>query len=202
MQTILVTGFEPFVRYTENPTWACVNALPDSIHGIRIEKHRLPVEYDRCAQMLEALLETYRPSAVLNLGLAGGSNCIVIERMGLNLQDSSMPDNAGTVRLNTLIRADGWDGYFTTLPHAAIKARLASADIQVEYSTAPGFYVCNTAIYISQYRAHVDMPGMRTGFMHLPLADGQDEGMCTMPLEKLQCAVRLAVEVLAAYLNE
>lgn len=201
MKTILVTGFEPFGQYATNPSWVCATALEDEINDVRIIKHELPVEFDRCMQVLEGLLEAYAPDAVLSLGVAGGSSHLEIECAGFNIQDSSMPDNAGNIRHNVPIKADGWDGYFTTLPHQAIKTTLEEVDIPVAYSLNPGFYVCNTAIYVAQYHAHTDMPEMLSGFIHLPLMDGQTDNMFTMPSEKLKYGVHLVVEVIASYLK-
>ena len=202
MKILLVTGYEPFAGYPVNSSWECARALPNEINGVQIEKRLLPVEYGRGTEMLEELLYSLRPAAVLSLGMAPGWGAISIERMGFNLRDTSAPDNAGIVLHDQPIKEDGADGYFTTLPHHKMKAALEAEGIPAAFSTSPGFYLCNNAMYIAQYHARKDMPGMRAGFIHVPLMEGQSETLAVFPREQLERGIFLSAEAICAELAE
>lgn len=53
---------------------------------------------------------------VINVGQAGGRAAITPERIAINFQSGSTPDNSGKGPKEGKIEADGADGYFTQLP--------------------------------------------------------------------------------------
>lgn len=86
---ILVTGFNPFGGEAVNPAYEAVKLLPDTIAGAEIIKKEIPTEFDRSVKEIEAAIEAYRPDIVLNVGQAGGRTCVTVEKIGINLADTT-----------------------------------------------------------------------------------------------------------------
>ncbi len=86
---ILVTGFNPFGGEAVNPAYEAVKLLPDTIAGAEIIKKEIPTEFDRSVKEIEAAIEAYRPDIVLNVGQAGGRACVTVEKIGINLADTT-----------------------------------------------------------------------------------------------------------------
>ena len=176
---ILVTGFEPvFARYTINPSWEAVKLLPDSIGGAEIVKAELPCRYNTIGQAIADALDTYKPDAMLSVGHSGRLNGLEVEWLGVNRDDCSLADNDGIVRKWTPIREDGADGYFTDLPVDSMIAAIRDAGIPAYASYTAGQYLCNHAFYYGRYLANTRHPGLKSGFIHVPLC----------PQQVLECA--------------
>lgn len=92
---MLVTGFTPFGGEQINPSWEAARRLPNRIGGAELIKHEIPTEFDASGAALHKLLTELRPDAVLCVGQYGGANCIRVERVGINLRDARIADNAG-----------------------------------------------------------------------------------------------------------
>ena len=91
---ILVTGFEPFGGEDVNPSWEAVQRL-QAPEGTELVRLRLPVVFREAGEQLAAALDRERPDLVLCIGQAAGRDAITPERLGVNLMDASIPDNAG-----------------------------------------------------------------------------------------------------------
>ena len=93
MKKVLITGFESFGGAERNPSYDAVSALPD-IENTEIKKLFLPVVWDKATDILEREIDLFSPDIVILSGLAGGSRCIRIERIGINLR-GAIRDNEG-----------------------------------------------------------------------------------------------------------
>ena len=91
---ILVTGFEPFGGEDVNPSWEAVQRL-QAPEGTELIRLRLPVVFREAGEQLAAALRREQPDLVLCIGQAAGRDAITPERLGVNLMDASIPDNAG-----------------------------------------------------------------------------------------------------------
>lgn len=63
------------------------------------------------------------PDVILCVGQAGGRDAVTPERIAVNLQDASIPDNAGNQPVDLPVVADGANAYFTSLPVKAMQRR-------------------------------------------------------------------------------
>lgn len=73
MKTLLLTGFEPFLTYTVNPTMKIVEELHGTVIGkYKIHSEVLTVDFRSSGEQILAHIETIQPDAVMSLGLAGG----------------------------------------------------------------------------------------------------------------------------------
>lgn len=189
---ILITGFEPFDGADRNPSWDLAEELHrraqkdglivqaqlrDTGDELQLHTLRLPVEFETAGTLLTAQLEGLaaagqRPDLVVALGLAGGTAEVRLERVGLNLRDARIPDNAGAQPLDEPVRADGPGALFSTLRLKAAHARIVDAGIPVALSLSAGTFVCNDVLYmLLDHLRHTRRTGQRdvpAGFVHVP----------------------------------
>ena len=66
---IVVTGFEAFLKNTENPSLEVIRLLPKSISGNQIYTLELPVAYDKCFEPLKKIIDEIKAgnTYILNL---------------------------------------------------------------------------------------------------------------------------------------
>ncbi len=200
---VLVTGFEPFTPHKINPTEELARTLEGYRVGDAVVRSAvLPVHHADAAPRVASLLDTLRPDAVLHLGLAGGRARIALERVGVNVMDYAVPDNAGCQKRDEPCVPSGPAAYFATLPVRTIVDRLTEAGIPAYVSDTAGTYLCNHTLYTTLH-AVARMPAPpRVGFLHVPCvpsmvaASGLDEP--SMDLAVMRRAVEIALEVIAA----
>lgn len=170
---ILVTGFDPFGGEKINPAIEAVKRLPDEIDGSQIIKLEVPTIFYKSAEVTKNAIEKYQPDMVINVGQAGGRAAITPERIAINFQAGSTPDNSGRGPKEGKIEADGADGYFTQLPIKKMVTAMRKAGIPSEISNSAGTYVCNHLFYEMQYMRVHEFPNLKTGFIHLPFLPSQ-----------------------------
>jgi pyroglutamyl-peptidase len=192
---ILLTGFEPFGGESLNPSQAIVRALHEtSIAGCSVIAASLPCEFGSCLAVLGQAIERCRPGLVLALGQAAGRADLSLERIAVNVDDASLPDNADASPVDLPVVVGAPAAYFSTLPVKAMVAALRAAGIPASVSQSAGTYVCNHVFYGLQHR--LAGSGVRSGFMHLPLLPEQAAhrlGQPSMPLQTMIDGVRIAL---------
>lgn len=170
VRTILLTGYNPYRNAPDyNPTGVLARELNGrSVGGFRIRGIQLPVAVADAGSVLRRLLDSARPDAALAMGVAPGRSVISVERVALNVLDSTLPDNRGRRYRDRPIRRGGPAAYFSTLPVRPILAALRRAGIPAELSNTAGTYLCNFAMYTL-------LDGFATrgrvgpvGFIHVP----------------------------------
>lgn len=199
MKTVLVTAFEPFGGETINPSWEAVRALEGkAIGGARIVARQLPVVFSDVLGVLYAAMDEVEPDLILSVGQAGGRSDITVERIGINVDDARIADNAGQQPVDEPIVADGPAGYFSTLPIKAIVAALRSAGIPASVSQTAGTFTCNRVMYGLLHRLHAQGNGVRGGFVHIPYLPeqaAQHPGAPSMARESVMQALEIAIRV-------
>lgn len=190
MTRALVTGFEPFGGADVNASQKLVEALAsDPPDGVELATAVLPVAWKRAEDELARALERERPELVLCFGQADGRAQVEVERFALNFDEGS--DEAGESRRSE-ISADGPIAYRSLLPVDEIVEALRAGGIPAAASRDAGGYLCNHVFY-ALMRALAEQPGVRGGFVHVPLLPEQalDRATPTVPLETLVRAARL-----------
>lgn len=172
MPTLLLTGFEPFHTHPDNPSALAAAALDGVEFGtVRVTSALLPVEPHAAGRALDALLGAHAPDAVLMTGLAAGRPQPTLERVGLNVMDFDIPDNAGnSYRDEPACPDDGAPpAYLSTLPLRDILAAWHRAGIPGHISNTAGLYVCNFVLYHVRHRLEQAGRGaVPCGFLHVP----------------------------------
>ena len=194
--TVLLTGFEPFGGETCNPSWEAVRALDGArIAGHRVVARCLAVEFGRSLKQLRAALRELKPALVICVGQAGGRAQLSLERIGINVDDARIADNAGAQPVDTPVVEDGPAAYFSRLPLKAMLLALREAGIPAEVSQTAGTYVCNHVLYGLMHALRTK-PRVRGGFIHIPYSPGQaarHPGAPSLPVDTVVHGLRIAV---------
>ena len=136
---------------------------------------------------------------VINVGQAGGRGAITPERIAINFQSGSTPDNSGKGPKEGKIQVDGLDGYFTQLPIKKMVTDIRHAGIPAQISNSAGTYVCNHLFYEIQYLIHHDYPDLKGGFIHIPYLPSQTKNgrYPSMSLENMVVGLTAAIKAAA-----
>lgn len=196
---ILVTGFDPFGGEAVNPAWEAVSRLPERIGGAEVVRMQLPTVFGRAPEL--ALEEARRIEAdwIVAVGQAAGRNAITPERIAINYQEASIPDNAGAQPSGGPVISGGPDGYFSLLPVKEMAAAIQAAGLPGKVSNTAGTYVCNHLMYHILHACHTGMPGVRGGFIHVPCIPQQRAGhpeWFAMELDEIVRGLAAALAVL------
>jgi pyroglutamyl-peptidase len=199
---ILLTGFEPFGTYAENPSADVAKVLDGRTVGAGLVRSAvLPVDHARAAVRVAELVDELAPDAIVHLGLAGARARIALERVAVNVMDFEIADNAGYRAAGEPCVAGGPAAYFSTLPLGPILEALTADGVPAYVSASAGTYLCNQTFYTTRHL--LEARGARTpaGFIHLPLspsmvvATGLDQPSMDVPL--MIRAVEIALRVIA-----
>lgn len=78
-----------------NPAIESVKKLPDEIAGAKVIKLEIPTVCHKSLEVIDEAIAKYDPDVILSIGQAGGRPDITVERIGINIDDCRIPDNAG-----------------------------------------------------------------------------------------------------------
>ncbi|MCI5662590.1 MAG: pyroglutamyl-peptidase I [Clostridia bacterium] len=191
---VMVTAFEPFGGEKINPTMLLLEKLtaPD---GIELEKVVLPVVFGEAEARAIGFLNAHPADAVVMLGQAGGRAAITVERVAINFDDASLPDNAGNQPREQSIRENAPAAYFSTLPVRRMVDRIQESGVRGAVSLSAGAYVCNHLMYsMLDFLAGTNV---RAGFIHVPFLPEQTQTAPSMPLTEMVRGISAAIGVLA-----
>jgi pyroglutamyl-peptidase len=196
MARVLLTGFEPFAGAPVNPSWDAVELVGAAWRGTaEVVVARLPVEFGRAAAELLALVEEHAPDVVIAVGVAEGRTGVTPERLAVNLDDASIPDNAGLQPNDEPIVPGADSALWSTLPAKDIVAAIRTRGLPASVSLSAGTFVCNHVFYALQHA--LLGRNFASGFIHVPatpeMALGTD--IPTMTVADIAAALTVAVEV-------
>lgn len=168
MKKLLLTGFEPFLHYTVNPTMQIVEELDGSAIGeYEIIGKIMTVDFKSSGQQLVKLLTEIQPDVHISLGLAAGRYKITPERIAINIKDGDA-DNEGNKPVDESIQETGEAGYLSTLPIRKIVNKLIENGLPAEISNSAGTYLCNNVMYEGLHYVKTTNSEMLSGFIHIP----------------------------------
>ena len=184
---VLVTGFEPWDKWDRNPSGEVAEELDgQSVCGAQVVSAVLPVVYGEDTRIVLPLIDNHRPNVVLSLGL-GGSTCLNIERVSINLKQDDRP-----------IVAEGPAAYFATIPTRRICEAIQAAGVPARLSYHAGTFLCNHIMYSVLHHSYLDGRHPICGFIHVPptpdLVGAEGGSSSSMSLQKIQEGVVLAIE--------
>ena len=192
---LILTGFEPFGKYKENPSLRLIY----EIEGNNIRKVEVPVSYRKARIMAEEIINL-NPSAVISFGFAPSRAEINVEALAVNVMHSSISDNDGFVAKRMKIYEDGDDCYFSTAPFYDIVDKIKSSGLKVKVSFSAGTYVCNTLFYSLLHNARKKGLNIPIAFIHIPPPKGFAEKMKfknIMEFEEIKRGAEIAIEVIS-----
>ncbi len=192
---ILVTGFEPFGGETINPSWEAVKLLPERIGDFCLKKLCIPVVFGLAADTVWEAAQGYAPDVILCVGQAGGRAAITPEKVGINLREGSLADNAGNLYRETPVVPGAPAAYFSTLPVSRMVQAVKDLEIPAVISYSAGAYVCNDTLYTLLHR-YSGSP-VRVGFIHIPYLPQQaGEKAPSLPLEIMVRGLEAAISAI------
>ena len=192
MKKLLITGFDPFGGENINPSWEAVKRLPDAIGEYEVYKLQIPTVFGLAAQKVLEKAAEIQPDVILSVGQAGGRAAVTPERIGINVRDARITDNAGISPKDEPIVPGGPDGYFSTLPVKAMITAINNAGLPGSISNTAGTFVCNDVLYTLLH--HYAGTDVRCGFIHVPYLPQQGEP--NLSLEQTAQALIAAVSAL------
>ena len=166
---ILITGFEPFGGSDINSSWeTAVRVGQLSPKDVNIDVVQLPVSFKRAGEAVRDILHAKSPDVVIMLGQRGKGQSIDVERIAVNLMDSSMADNDGICPQEQPIVKDGESAYFSSLPVKALRDAVLQRGIPARVSNSAGLYVCNATYYNALNEIYKHSLPVKAVFVHLP----------------------------------
>ena len=192
MKKLLITGFDPFDGATINPSWEAVKLLPEQIGNFELHKFQIPTVFGLAPQTVLEKAAEIQPDVIISVGQAGTRPAVTPERIGINVRDARITDNAGISPKDEAIVPGGPDGLFSTLPVKAMIEAIREAGLPASISNTAGTFVCNDVLY-SLLHHYAGTP-VRCGFIHVPWLPEQGEP--SLPLESTAKALEIAISVL------
>lgn len=160
MQTnmcILVTAFEPFGGNDANIS----QRVLDAIHA-DVAKLLLPVSFRRAPEVLNEAIKQFQPDVIISMGQAAEGDKIRLERLAINMMDSTKGDNDDDIPDEEIICPEAPLALKTALPVKSLCADCINAGLPTMVSNSAGLYVCNR-IYFEALRHNLN-----SLFVHIP----------------------------------
>lgn len=200
MRKLLLTGFEPFMKFTVNPTMKIVEDLNgETIGDYEVIGKIMSVDFNSSGKQLLAHIEEIQPDAVISLGLAGGRYKITPERIAINFKDGDA-DNEGNTPIDEVIVENSEPAYLSTLPIRAMVNKLQEKGFPAEVSNTAGTYLCNNVMYEGLHYAKKQKRPILAGFIHIPASHElaiQHGNIPSWSHEDLKNSIICCIEVLA-----
>jgi len=190
---VLVTGFGPFGRFTENPSWESLKGLEQStIAGADVHAVLLPVHFLGATTGMREAIERVKPELVLAFGV-GGRSCFGIETVARRPTKRLKPGTAGSPEEALTIDDPALPAtYRTRLPVLYMIERLRQAGVPVSARDNAGRFLCNHIFYVAAHLLReTDIP---FGFVHVPRYATDDPLLGGIEVSRHKAAMRLTVE--------
>lgn len=189
MKKLLITGFDPFGGESVNPAWEAVRRLPNQVGEFEVYKRMIPTVFAEAPKKVQMFAEEIHPDVILCVGQAGGRAAVTPERVGINVRDAGITDNAGNQPTDEPIVIDGPDAYFATVPIKKMVQAIESAGFPAAVSNTAGTFVCNDVLYSTLH--FCAGTGTKVGFIHVPFLP--EQGNPSLELEKTAAALEAAI---------
>ncbi len=189
MRKMLITGFDPFGGQTVNPSWLAVEKLPDRVGEFAVHKRMIPTVFGKAAEAVLEAAAQVQPDVILCVGQAGGREAVTPERIGVNIRDARIADNAGNQPKGEFVASDGPAAYFATVPVEKMAQAIRDAGIPATVSNSAGAFVCNDVLYSLLH--HYAGTEIRVGFIHVPYVP--EQGSPNLPLKTIIEALGAAI---------
>ncbi len=199
MRQIIVTGFEPYGQYKENPTRDLVKSLDGKKVGdFRVNGLVLPAMYYEAANKL---LDSFDnpPYAIISTGLSSKILVPRLETTTRNEMFSKYKDARGRNPEKEPIIKGGPESYRTNIDSIDLANKLEAQGLKVEVSADANTFICNSLMYLTI--RDIENRKLRTKFlfMHTPWTERYKQDIekdkPTIPEEELEKIVRTLIKI-------
>lgn len=170
---ILLTAFDPFGGAKINPAWEAVSRVRENWESGHVTRLLVPTVFGDAEKLVLETAEKISADVILCVGQAGGRYGISVERVALNLDDASIPDNRGNQPMDQRISDEGETAYLATIPVKKVVAAVQAAGVPAELSYTAGTFVCNHLLYRVLEDSARNHPDRLGGFLHVPFLPEQ-----------------------------
>ena len=187
MKKILLTAFDPFGGDSFNAAQYAVENCK-APEGFELCKMIVPTVFGLAAEKVAEEIERLRPDVIISVGEGSARHMVTPERIGINVMDARIPDNAGYQPVDEKIAAGGPDAYFSILPIKAMVERMKAAGFAAEVSNSAGTFVCNSLMYgVLHYVNTHFYDGAARNYMEDPFSSGPSGNGSGIPDRKTAC---------------
>lgn len=199
MKKVLITGFAPFGGELINPSFEAIKSIDSSHLPCELMSMEVPTEFYSSAKKVIDMIHTFEPDVIILIGQAGGRHDISIERVAINIDDASIPDNRGIQPTDHEISIFGAPAYFSTLPIKKIVKSLQDHGFPSSVSNSAGTYVCNHLMYQVLHELSINHSHHAiAGFVHVPYTTEQvihKPNVFSLELDTIKRAIELIITV-------
>jgi pyroglutamyl-peptidase len=164
---IVITGFNYYSSYWNNPSGELARALDGSIiNSYRVKGFVLAVSLKNAVSKMKEILSTTKPKLIIGMGLNPATRFVDIELVSVNQTYFTQPDVDGNIVRLQKILDTGPQVAYTTLPLEKIMCECSEKKLlPIKPSVSIGLYLCNVVAYmIMTYGVEKKIPA---GFIHL-----------------------------------
>jgi pyroglutamyl-peptidase len=165
---IVITGFNYYSSYWNNPSGELARALDGSIiNSYRVKGFVPTVSLKNAVSRMKEILSTTKPKLVIGMGLNPATRFVDIELVSVNQTYFTQPDVDGNIVRLQKILDTGPQIAYSTLPLEGIMRECSEKkSLPIKPSVSIGLYLCNVVAYmIMTYGVEKKIPA---GFIHLP----------------------------------
>ena len=198
---ILLTAFDPFGGASVNPAWEVVSRLKEDWGPHRLHKLLVPTVFGAAEELTNTEAARIGADAVICVGQAGGRFEVSFERVAVNLDDASIPDNQGNQPQDVPITPGGAPACFTNLPVKKMAEAVRMAGVPAAVSYTAGTFVCNHLFYRVMEEIAAHYPRRYGGFIHLPFLTSQTVFRSHTPSLSLETQILALETALTAFLS-
>ncbi|HEY9043173.1 MAG TPA: pyroglutamyl-peptidase I [Rheinheimera sp.] len=204
MRSILIAVIDNPARIDDSELYQQLLSLENWPVGkdYQINIQQLPCVFKHSLTVLEQLITQFKPAHMLLINQCRANVDIRIEKVALNINDASEPDNHQQQPRDTLTAQHGPAAYFSNLPVSAIVDTLHSHALPARLSYSAGTFVANHLFYgLMHYIKHQNI-SLHGGLMQVPLSPAQASrlpGSASLSTSLAVDAVKLAINVSLAH---
>ncbi|MDQ7823392.1 MAG: hypothetical protein RDV48_11400 [Candidatus Eremiobacteraeota bacterium] len=196
-RSILIYSFEPFLQWKVNSATMLLRSMKkQGLIPPAVTHMVLPVVFEKAAEKVLRAARSSTPDIILGIGQAAGYTKLSLERIALNVNHATRPDNRRQKPHDELIREGGPLAYWTTIPYKKMEELSRSRKFPFRLSFHAGTYVCNNVLFMVLDALEREKIPALAGFLHVPLIRTKKKGK--LSLEKLSEAMGAVLGLLAS----
>ena len=204
MRSILIAVIDNPGPQTDTELYQQLLSLADwqVAKDCQIQVEHLPCVFKQSLTALEQLITNCKPAYLLLINQCRSKVDIQVEKVALNINDASEPDNNQQQPRDSLTAHHGPAAYFSNLPLSAIVDALQSHALPARLSYSAGTFVANHLFYgLMHYIKHQNT-SLHGGLIQVPLTPAQAckfPGAASLSTSLVLEAIKLAISISLAH---
>lgn len=173
MKKVVITGFEAFGGYQENPTKELLNDDRIRVPGVEVIGLVLPCTYFGAFEILSPFVDKEKPDAIISTGLSSSVRGIRIETTFHNIMNGKYSDANGYSPQGLPIydKPDAKDFLVSNADNIYLANILKKNQVPVELSIDADAFICNSLGYLTTKKILQNFLLIQYMFIHIPWTD-------------------------------